>query len=241
MLSRRESWCLLGSVWGASLLFLMGLTLADPDLWGHTLYGIRAIDRGILTERSDPFSYTADGAAWVNHEWLTEWQFGWLWTHIGNRGLVAWRNAWVLALWLVVACSFWKHRCGLGAGLLILVLAAECLSDFVVFVRPQLATFGLFALHLWLLRQVWDNPKNRWGWVLPPLMSLWVNLHGGFLAGLGVQAVFLVASAFGLRQPIGWQRLQLFAGVFLCSSLATLLNPWGWGLHEMLWHHLWTP
>ena len=74
----------------ACILFASSMTMGDPDLWGHTLYGIRAHEQGVLVERTDPFSYTAQGAEWVNHEWLTEMAYGLLWTNFGNSGLVAW-------------------------------------------------------------------------------------------------------------------------------------------------------
>ncbi len=235
-----EFWLLLGAVWLASLLFLMGVTIADPDLWGHTLYGMRAIEQGVLAERSDPFSYTANGAEWVNHEWLTEWQLGWLWMHEGSAGLVAWRNLWLFVLWSAAGWGLIKSGCRLGAGLLMLVLTAECLADFVVFVRPQLATFGLFAVMLLLLRRFWDDPRNRSIGVLPILTAVWVNYHGGFLAGLGIQAAFVFAGVLGLREPLGRRRLWVLSVVFLFSILATGLNPFGGRMHAMLWQHLGT-
>ena len=235
-----EAWLLLGGVWLASLGFLMGVTIADPDLWGHTLYGMRAIEQGVPAERTDPFSYTATGAEWVNHEWLTEWQLGWLWKHAGNAGLVAWRNAWILVLWLAAAWALVRRDSRLGAELLLLVLTAECLADFVVFVRPQLATFGLFAVMLLLLRRFWDEPRNRSVWVLPILTAVWVNYHGGFLAGLGIQAAFVFAAMLGYREPLGRRRLALLSFVFLGSLVATGLNPFGWRMHAMLWQHLGT-
>ena len=43
--------------------------VADPDLWGHTKFGIDHIQSGRLA-KTDPFSYTPAGQEWVNHEWL---------------------------------------------------------------------------------------------------------------------------------------------------------------------------
>src|SRR6185369_15696511 len=73
----------------------------------------------------------------------------------------------------------------------LLLLGAGCLSEFVAFIRPQLATFALFAATLFILRDHWDRPQSRWIWALPPMFAAWVNLHGGFLAGGGVLAVFV--------------------------------------------------
>jgi hypothetical protein len=204
------------------------------------LYGIRAIELGVCAEAADPFSYTVPGAKWVNHEWLTEWQLGWLWMHAGQTGLILWRNLWVLLVWLVAGWSVTRTDCRLGAGVLMLALVAECLSDFVVFVRPQLATFGFFAVYLALLRRHWDAPASRTIWLSPVFMVVWVNMHGGFLAGLGIQAAFLFAGLFRLSQPQGRRRIVGLFGVFLASLLATFVNPYGWQMHAMLWQHLGT-
>ncbi len=150
----------------SAVIFLCGLAVADPDLWGHTLYGLRSIESGVLNETADPFSYTAPGARWVNHEWLSELIYGGLWLTGGELALVLWRNLIVIGIALVVAVSLRRVQAGLAATLLLLTLNAECLSDFVVFVRPQLATFLFFALWLFLLRSYWDRP-GRWIWLLP--------------------------------------------------------------------------
>ena len=108
-MNAREGWLLIGIIWIASVIHVCAITLADPDLWGHTLYGLRAIDQGILPERADPFSYTAPGSYWVNHEWLTEFLYGWIWKNFEDVGLWCWRNAIVLALfglWGLVRSRF---------------------------------------------------------------------------------------------------------------------------------------
>ena len=88
----RERSIMIGAFWVLALVYMCGTTVADPDLWGHTLYGLRSIELGVLTEKTDPYSYTAPHAKWVNHEWLTEYQFGWLWLHAGGVGLWLWRK-----------------------------------------------------------------------------------------------------------------------------------------------------
>jgi hypothetical protein len=236
----REQRLLLAAVWWGCVIFLCGLTIADPDLWGHTLYGLRALHQGVLTERTDPFSYTAPGAVWVNHEWLTELQFGWLWQHFGNAGLVLWRNALVLALFVVALAALKRARAGLAASILLLVFCTECLADFVVFVRPQMATFALFAVFLFILRRWWDDPRQRAVWWLPPLMIVWVNMHGGFLAGCGIVGLFCVASAIRSVRRHDRQTLMLSGLLLALVAGATFVNPYGAGLHAMLLEHLGT-
>ncbi|MFP6765941.1 MAG: hypothetical protein VB858_20085, partial [Planctomycetaceae bacterium] len=219
----------------------------------HTLYGCRSIEAGVLTEKSDPFSYTAAGARWVNHEWLSELAFGWTWMTAGEVGLVLLRNLAVLLIAVVVAQALRRSQAGLGAGLLLVVISAECLSEFVVFVRPQLVTFVLFTAWLYVLRNYWDC-RNRAIWWLPPTMMLRVNCHGGFLAGLGI--LFVVTGCSVIRAAVGTprsdagraeKRLQKvfedpstreLGAVSILSAVMTFVNPYGLEMHQMLWTHL---
>jgi hypothetical protein len=82
---------------------------------------------------------------------------------------------------------------------------------------------------------------SRWilAWT-PLLMVVWVNSHGGFLAGIGIYGA--VAGIEWLRGLItgekhGWT-LMIF---FLLSCLATLINPEGYKLHAFLYQSLSLP
>jgi len=145
----------------------------------------------------------------------------------------------VLVVFGVAAWSIRQGRASVAASLLLLVLSAECLSDFVVFVRPQLATFALFALTLAILRNHWERPSSRSIWLLPILMAVWVNLHGGFLAGIGILGLFVagwIVRSWRNRD----ERPATVAIAIVCglSLAATLINPYGVELHAMLWEHL---
>lgn len=221
-------------------LFLISLTVADPDLWGHTLYGIRAIEQGVLAERTDPFSYTAGGDPWFNHEWATEYEFGWLWLNLGNTGLVAWKVGLlsVMMIWLIRQLC--RSDSNLGTRVMLLGFTTLCLGNFVVYIRPQLVTFLFFPIYLAILHQAWEKWSNAVWW-LPPLMVVWVNHHGGFLAGLALTGFYAVL-AWG---RVLYNRSQMsiavrLTGVCGASVLATVVNPFGIGLHQMLWIHLGT-
>lgn len=233
----KEKRALLLFIESACLLFLGAVTLADPDLWGHTYYGLRALELGVLAESSDPFSYTAPGAAWVNHEWLTELTLACCWNVGGNPGLVLWRNFWLLVLFWLVDRLLRAEGVRLPAAWLLLFFNTAVLGNFVIFVRPQLVTYVGFLITLTLLRQNWETP-TRGCWCLPPLMMLWTNFHGGFLAGVAL--VWLFALAATLRWLGDQQRtdLKLWWGLAMAVALATFVNPYGPRLHGMLWEHL---
>lgn len=227
-------------VWCIAYVFVCGLVLADPDLWGHTLYGIRAWDQGVLAESTDPFSYTAPGARWINHEWLTELQLGLIWTHFGNCGLWLWRNLLVLVVFACVAAELIRQRANLAASTLLLLYGAECLSQFVIFVRPQVPTLAIFTLTLLILKRHADRAARWEIWALPFLMALWTNLHGGFLAGLGVIGLYAAVDIVThLRSGWRWKYETIaLPAVALLAGLATFVSPYGYHLHLMLWEHL---
>ena len=237
-----REWSLsLGSIWFACLLLLGSVTIADPDLWGHTLYGLRALEHHVLVERTDPFCYTEPGTIWINHEWFSELSFGWLWSQMGNTGLWLWRNFWLCMILIPTWIAFRRSRASLAGSVLLLVYGAFCLSQFVVFVRPQLVTFGCFAWTLLLLRDYVDRPHSRWIWYLPVIMLFWSNSHGGFLAGVGMEGLVLLWIGRGFYQGHYQQRDFLrLAFAVTASWLVTLINPYGIQLHQMLWDHLMT-
>jgi hypothetical protein len=58
----------------AALLFVVTLQvhrLDDADTWWHLASG-RLIAASGAVPASDPFSYTAEGAPWLNRQWLFE-------------------------------------------------------------------------------------------------------------------------------------------------------------------------
>jgi len=231
----------LGIVWAGCLLFLCGVTIADPDLWGHTLYGLRTIELGVLAERTDPFSYTAAGVPWINHEWLTERLFAECWRLGGNLGLVAFRNVCLGATFCLIWWLLSRDGVSLPAAWLLLVFSTECLANYAVFVRPQLATYLGVLATLTILRQQWGRVTSVL-WSVPVLIAVWANLHGGFLAGLALTELFVLASVCrGIWVPDRRRDAAVWIAAGMVTALATLVNPYGIELHRMLWHHLVTP
>ena len=108
----------------------------------------------------------------------------------------------------------------------ILTLAAVTLAPQMQF-RPQLFTFVFLAGLLAILAR--DNYGRRAPlWIAVPLLALWANLHGGFIAGiatLGTYGVFRLAGdlAAGRGSRRGLRVLSIAAG----ATIATLITPYG--------------
>ncbi len=140
-----------------------------------------------------------------------------------------------------VACLYSCLRLSLTDARLwspLLMLTAVGLGRWFLF-RPQLFTFLFLGLYLRILFGHLVGRRTAL-WLLPPLMALWVNLHGGFLAGLGVLGLGLglrVVQGFnrhGLVLAALWREARPLTLTLLACLAGTLLNPLGWRLWPYL-------
>ena len=237
-----DTWRVLASAVLAWLLVVTALEFsyvaADPDLWGHIYFGADHWSTGTL-RRSDPYSFTAAGLPWINHEWLAELIFFLIYDWLGDAGLLFGK----LLLGLAVVFTTWR----LALRRTFHPLTAAAVFSAAVFtmkpgfmIRPQLFSFLLFSLELALL-QASRPGKRHWMAGLPIIMALWVNLHGGFLMGGLIVALFILTeSAAGLRKGCRWDAAVLWGWGF-AGALATLVNPYGIGLHRFVLYTLSLP
>jgi len=113
------------------------------------------------------------------------------------------------------------------------LLGGMSLNNLIV--RPQIWSFPLFALYLWLLTRYAAGRLGARGLLLLPLMmAFWVNAHGAFVLGLVLVGIFAVGEAVRalLRAPdaLPWRKVGVLFGVGALTALATLANPRGVGI-----------
>ena len=211
---------------------------ADPDLWGHIYFGADHWQTGGL-RRADPYSFTANGLPWINHEWLAELIFYLVYYILGDAGLLLGK----LLLGLTVVLMVWRMSTRQGFH----PLVAAAVFTAAVFtmkpgfmIRPQLFSFLLFTVELAIFH-AYRQGRRTWMAGLPIVMALWVNLHGGFLVGGLLAGLFILTeSTEALRIGDKQQALTLWVWG-LAGALATLLNPYGIGLHRLLLYTLSLP
>jgi hypothetical protein len=220
---------------------LYSMRRADPDLWGYLAAGRLFLEHGGLTTH-DPFAYTSTGLTWVTFEYGAHIALWLAYRGAGPLGLLALKCILgALSLYFLAAAIRVTTR-DPHVWVPVFVLCASTLSRFFLF-RPQLFTFAFFALFVAVLfRQLLERRAPLW--LLPAVMLIWANTHGGFVAGLGA-----VGLAIGLRaaenlgqEPIGVRRMMtgtkaLWVTFGACFA-ATFVNPmgarlWGYVLTEL--------
>jgi hypothetical protein len=92
----------------------------------------------------------------------------------------------------------------------------------------------------------WDERQRRlrWLWLLVPIFLVWINAHGGVVAGFFIMTVYLAGRA---GEALVWYRQRALPWVMWCGTIvvscgaATLGNPYGWELHRWLLRALGVP
>src|ERR1700675_3924250 len=130
--------------------------MSDADLWGHIRFGQAVLAEHHLITR-DPYSYTAFGNQWSNHEWLTEVVMAAAYDTLGVIGLKPWKLACVTGTMLLGATAMADTGATPPVQLNLFVLAAIALVPQMEF-RPQLFTFALLAAMLAILAR--DNYRR---------------------------------------------------------------------------------
>src|SRR5262249_5866439 len=102
--------------------------------------------------------------------------------------------------------------------------------------RPHLVTPLFAALFCWVLNRVEKKVVDeRFLLLLPALMVLWVNLHGGFFVGIALLMTYALGVAgeqlvYGVRD-CAWVRARKYLLTAGACFVATLVNPYGYRLH----------
>jgi len=207
---------------------------ADPDLWGHLLFGTLLLSGRLPAHNS--FAYTAPEHPWVNHEILAEASMAATFNWLGAPGLVLMKAAIGLATLLLVWRTALARSRSPSASALATVMAAVVMTPGLM-IRPQMFTLLFLALTLAILTGEGYRPRRR-AWLIPPLFVLWINTHGGVLAGAGLAAVGVLGEfALRIRRNETDRRDLIRTGGFLTAlTLALLVNPYGPTLLRFLTH-----
>lgn len=204
--------------------------------------------------RVDPFSSQIE-KPWFAWEWLYDIAVGKLEAACGLNGVV-WLTAVVIAA--VFARTF-RLLIRRGTNLFValgLVLLAMSASTIHFLARPHVFTWLFTLAWFWILDSTEPSlflrtaRHRRRLWILPLLMLVWVNVHGGFLLGfvlLGIYWLGAVWRSFAskgnriedlLQKISAAGRARELALVGLISALASLINPYGWTLHAHIYSYL---
>lgn len=187
----------------------------DTDTWWHLKAGEWISEHGAIL-RTDPFSSTRFGENWVYPGWLSQVVLFQVYRLAGYAGL----NMLTALLVLAAFGVLWPRLDAppLFRGF-VLVLAAAA-SGVYWSARPQIFSFALAGCFLAILDGFRERDR-RWLFVLPGLMALWANMHGGFAIGFLILLAYLGGSLVELLAAF-------IAGKSLRNAFSTVAQDLRW-------------
>lgn len=187
--------------------------ITDPDTpWQFATGNYILHTHSIPT--SDPFSWTAKGNPWVTQEWLYDVALAWVVSHFQDAG--AW--LFLVLVQLITALLVYRIAVSVSNGNRIVSAAVtlvgmSILLPFWIF-RPQVVSYCMFVVFLWILNGVRTGNDKRL-WLVPPCMLLWANTHASAVLGI-LMLLFEIVLSFVFRSP------RLPKGAILSLVLASL-------------------
>ncbi len=203
------------------------LLLGHYDLGWHLAAGDLIRAQGAIPFQ-DPWSFTLADKQWYNLSWLWDVIASVLYQYTGFGGLVV----------SVVACgavivgylaSVCLSRSASAVAVCIAVfLACVLYPSFVTPPNIYLAASPNTATMLFSVLFYGECLRRTRWYLLPPMMALWANLHGGFLLGFGVVGLF--GGVALLRRD--WAGFKIYSFAAAGCLAAVFVNPLGWHIHD---------
>ena len=212
-----------------TLMEKMQLGVIDPDYFWHLRTGRYLFEHHALPT-GDIFSYTYAGRPWVLHEWLSEIVLYCVHSLLGAFGvkLVVSLMATATLVILYKTANQILKRPYLA---FVLTLIFFIPMKMGISPRPQMVTLLMFAFLMHALIAFKYAHTIRTLWLLPPLMVVWTNAHGGYMIGIALLLIFvacewLMRIARQHHDVAGKHRLKVLSWVTGVTILASLINPY---------------
>jgi hypothetical protein len=224
----------------SSAVYFFSFVSADPDLWGHVKFGEALWETKTLSPHN-LYSFTAPNHPWINHEWLSELFFYATYRFFGDTGLLLLKlGVGLVIVWLIYDIALFRGAqivvLAMGLGLVISVMSPGFM------VRPHIFSLLFFALFFHILHCYLERQKNKL-WLLPFIMIIWCNSHGGFLIGWVQYTVVLVwqGLAWIFKERKVGPSLKVLLFWYLLTTAACFVTPNGIKLLAFLYHSLSQP
>lgn len=196
--------------------FIANPIFLNPDVSWHLAAGDLILDHRSIPKH-DSWSYLSAGAPWYNIEWAWDVAISLimrLWGAVGLYLFTCLLGSFNVAL----LASQLKRRGQLADSFIVMMAALAALAQLaVLYPQPNIVTI-CFALLLHNLLHVFSR---RVFIVIPLLMCLWGNMHGGFLIGFILMGAYMIEA----YEQHDFARLKQYCTLVALSLAAIMINP----------------
>lgn len=199
----------------------------DYDLFARLIVGKSVIENGFILKH-DFYSY-APTHLWLDHEWGASAIIYWVSTlsEFFNKSILTtlsvFKSLLVFGIFAIATICV-NVRNSKYSPFNILYFAFAVFASNIVFastVRCHMFSFLLFTLFVLILELYRLHGKKWLLAILPFLMLLWGNIHGGCLSGLGLILIYAVGEFLNKKNPTP------YLITLIVSSIVLFVNPYG--------------
>lgn len=214
------------------ILFLLIFTICatannyDFDLWARLIAGMGAVESGQVL-KADFLSYTPTHT-WWDHEWGSGVIFYLTLKYFGSYSLIILNALLFFGIFFIIS-KIIKLRSDISPYNFTYYFFAimALVANFNQPVRCHMFSFLLFTLFIYIL-ELSRKGKNKPLYLIPFIIILWNNIHGGVVSGIGLLVMYALGE-FLNKKPI-----KKYVIVFLASVAAMFINPWGFDYIKFL-------
>ena len=205
------------------------LLLGHYDLGWHLAAGDLIRDRGNIPFQ-DPWSFTLGDKQWYNLSWLWDVIASVIFQYTKFSGLILFVAACgaVIVGYLTSVCL----SSGASATAVCISVFSACLlyPAFATAPNIYLAASPNTSTMLFCVIFYAECLKRTRCFLLPVMMVLWANLHGGFLLGFLIVGIFCGAAL--LRRD--WANFKIYSFAGAGCFVAIFITPLGWHIYDGL-------
>ena len=217
-----------GAVLSSFVIVAAGIlwcSFADPDLFARVAVGHLISKDGIYL--TDPFSFTPRKPVFIDHEWFAGYLLYWIAKTGGDQALAVFSLSTLIfsVIFLHKAARVWTASSSSIFFPCFFFGVVQCGYIWGSIVRSQVLTYLFLPVVFWGIALFERRGEGRILFLLPLIMLVWANSHGGFVTGFGFMLLYLVV----LSARREWRKCLAVLAVSASMVAATAVNPYGFG------------
>ena len=203
--------------------------LGDCDTGFHIRTGEYILENFSIP-KFDIFSYSTPASPWMNHEWLSNVIMAFLHRTHGLTWVVVFFAFLISLTFFLLIKIIQQYKVNIIFAT-VMVLLVYLTSRIHFFARPHILSWIFVLIWYHVLNSFWYNDKN-YLYLLPPIMLLWVNLHGSFILGFVLISIYLFGNIIrilrGVEKQLYIRKVKLLGLVTGATLLVSLINPYSY-------------
>jgi hypothetical protein len=202
--------------------------LKDCDTGFHIRTGEYILQTDSIP-RYDFFSFSPPSHQWINTEWLSDVIMALIHHAFGLTGVVIFFAFLISFIFYVLFFKIIRRYNVNIVFTTLLTLIVTLLSQTHLLARPHIFSWIFILIWYYILDSFWYNQRN-YLYLLPPIMLFWVNLHGSFILGFVLIAIYLVGSVINVfrvtDRNLSTKQARLLGLTAITCLLVSLINPY---------------